>query len=38
MTLAEDLRGYFGDGETRVVLVGVGNPMRPDACAFKIME
>ena len=30
MELAEGLRGYFGDGENRVVLVGVGNPMRAD--------
>ncbi len=30
MELAEGLRGYFGDRENRVVLVGVGNPMRAD--------
>ena len=30
MALAEGLRDYFGMGENRVVLVGVGNPMRAD--------
>lgn len=30
MELADVLRDYFGDGDIRVVLVGVGNPMRAD--------
>ncbi len=30
MTLEAELREYFGEGEKRVVLVGVGNPMRCD--------
>jgi hydrogenase 3 maturation protease len=30
MTLEQGLRRYFGDGERRVVLVGVGNPIRGD--------
>ncbi len=30
MSLHDGLREYFGEGERRVVLVGVGNPMRAD--------
>ena len=30
MSLEAELREYFGDGERRVVLVGVGNPMMAD--------
>lgn len=30
MSLHDDLREYFGEGERRVVLLGVGNPMRAD--------
>ena len=30
MSLMKDLRGFFGDGDKRVVLVGVGNPYRGD--------
>lgn len=30
MSLEESLRAYFGEGERRVVLVGVGNPIRGD--------
>jgi len=39
MELAGGLRDYFGDGENRVVLVGVGNPMRADdGVGPKIIE
>ena len=39
MELAGGLRDYFGDGENRVVLVGVGNPMRADdGVGSKIIE
>ena len=30
MSLEEGLRDYFGTGEKRIVLVGVGNPIRGD--------
>ncbi|MFA9496705.1 MAG: hydrogenase maturation peptidase HycI [Candidatus Bathyarchaeota archaeon] len=39
MELVGGLRDYFGDGENRVVLVGVGNPMRADdGVGSKIIE
>ena len=39
MELAGGLRDYFGDGENRIVLVGVGNPMRADdGVGSKIIE
>jgi len=39
MVLADGLLDYFGDGERRVVLVGVGNPMRADdGVGPKIIE
>jgi hydrogenase 3 maturation protease len=39
MELAGGLRDYFGDGDNRVFLVGVGNPMRADdGVGPKIIE
>jgi len=39
MELAGGLRDYFGDGENRVVLVGVGNALRgDDGVGVKIIE
>ena len=39
MSLEAELREYFGEGEIRVVLVGVGNPMRADdGVGPKIIE
>ena len=39
MVLADGLLDYFGDGERRIVLVGVGNPMRADdGVGPKIIE
>jgi len=39
MSLEEDLRKYFGTGDKRVVIVGVGNPIRgDDAVGPKIIE
>jgi len=39
MALADGLREFFGEGEKRVVLVGVGNPMRvDDGVGPKIIE
>ena len=39
MSLAEGLRIYFGSAEKRIVLVGVGNPMRADdGVGPKIIE
>lgn len=39
MSLEAELREYFGKGERRVVLVGVGNPMRADdGVGPKIIE
>jgi hydrogenase 3 maturation protease len=39
MSLHDGLREYFGKGERRVVLVGVGNPMRADdGVGPKIIE
>jgi hydrogenase 3 maturation protease len=39
MALEQGLREYFGDGERRVVLVGVGNPMRgDDGVGVRIIE
>ena len=39
MELAGGLRDYFGDGENRVVLVGVGNALRADdGVGSKIIE
>ena len=39
MSLDAELREYFGKGERRVVLVGVGNPMRADdGVGPKIIE
>ena len=39
MELADGLLDYFGDGERRIVLVGVGNPMRADdGVGSKIIE
>ena len=39
MVLADGLLDYFGDGERRIVLVGVGNPMRADdGVGSKIIE
>lgn len=39
MSLEEGLRAYFGEGERRVVLVGVGNPIRgDDAVGPRVIE
>jgi hydrogenase 3 maturation protease len=39
MSLEEDLRKYFGTGDKRVVIVGVGNPIRgDDAVGPRIIE
>ena len=39
MSLEEGLRAYFGAGERRVVLVGVGNPIRgDDAVGPRVIE
>ena len=39
MSLEEGLREYFGTGEKRIVLVGVGNPIRgDDAVGPRIIE
>jgi len=39
MSLEEGLREYFGTGDRRVVIVGVGNPIRgDDAVGPKIIE
>lgn len=39
MSLEDGLRAYFGAGEKRVVLVGVGNPIRgDDAVGPRIIE
>jgi hydrogenase 3 maturation protease len=39
MSLEADLREYFGEDDRRVVLVGVGNPMRADdGVGPKIIE
>jgi hydrogenase 3 maturation protease len=39
MSLEAELREYFGEEEKRVVLVGVGNPMRADdGVGTKIIE
>ena len=39
MSLEAELREYFGEGERKVVLVGVGNPMRADdGVGPKIIE
>jgi hydrogenase 3 maturation protease len=39
MALMQGLREYFGEDERRVVLVGVGNPMRgDDGVGVKIIE
>ncbi len=39
MALEQELREYFGEGERRVVLVGVGNPMRgDDGVGVRIIE
>ena len=39
MALMQELREYFGEDERRVVLVGIGNPMRgDDGVGVKIIE
>ncbi|MBN2335773.1 hydrogenase maturation peptidase HycI [Candidatus Bathyarchaeota archaeon] len=39
MALEQELRDYLGEGERRVVLVGIGNPMRgDDGVGVRIIE